>query len=379
MKVDAALERLAASVSPGAIRDYAKAAGWELVREGVRGRVYLLRHPTDRLRQLIVPMDFSEDYAEVVVDVAARLAAEEKKSIEAVLNDLMTPDSDILRFRVETRDEHGVTLPLQEGINLLDGAKKAVLAAACSVVNPQSHHPRMRRTESEQLLSACRLGQTEKGSFIVKIVCPLSAVKEGSTDRPFVRRATKLLLKSAHRIVEAIERDEVESVYQELPDQPVISSNLCDAILQMQDTKENASLSISAQWASVMPDPGDPDLPAEVRFNPEYFDIVEDIQLRLRPQEGESESVFPASVETLNGDLGEDGRRSGEVMLYVFNEDEILRARVTLDADQYAIADKAHMDGLFVVFRGLLQRGRRVHRINRVETFSLLNSATTGQ
>lgn len=377
MNPDASLERLASGVSPSAVRDYAKANGWEQVKEGAKGRVFLFRHTIDKLRQLIIPMDFSPDYAEVIVDATARIATLEGRPIEAVLTDLLMPDADILRFRVATRDEAGGTLPLQEGINLLDGAKKAVLAAACSVVSPQSHHPRMSRTETAQLLSSCRLGQTENGSFVVKIACPLSAVKENSADLPFVRRTTEFLLKSAYRIVDAIERDEVESVYEDLPGQPVISSNICDAILQMQDTKENASLSISAQWASTMPGPREASLPPEVTFNPDYFSTVEDIHLRLSPSSEDRESIFPASVETLDGDLGDDGRRSGDVMLYVFNEDEILRARVTLNPDEYAIADKAHMEAAFVLFKGVLHRGRRVHRITHIEDFQLLKTDKT--
>jgi hypothetical protein len=375
MKADASLERLARGISPSAIRDYAKATGWEQVCEGVRGRIYLLRHSTDRLKQLVIPMDFSDDYAEVIIDATSRIASLEGRRTEAVLTDLLTPEADILRFRVATRDVE-ITLPLQEGIDLLEGAKRALLTAACSVVNPRSHHPRMSRSESDQLLEACRLGQTEQGSFVVKIACPLSAVGRGPSETPFVRRTTELLIKSAHRIVDAIERDQVESVFEESPVLPTISSNLCDAILQMQATKENASLAISAQWASVLPEPTQPDLPAEVRFNPDYFDIVEDIYLRLRPSEGDSISVFVGTVETLNGDLGEDGRRFGEVMLYIFHEDEILRARVTLTADQYAIADEAHMNGTMVVLNGTLRRGRRVHRVTEIQSFEPFRPST---
>jgi hypothetical protein len=375
MKADASLERLAKGVSPSAIRDYAKATGWEQVREGVKGRIYLLRHSTDRLRQLVIPMDFSDDYAEVIVDATSRIASLEGRPTQAVLTDLLTPDADILRFRVATRDVD-VTLPLQEGIDLLDGAKKALLAAACSVVSPQSHHPRMGRSETAQLLGACRLGQTEQGSFVVKIACPLSAVDRRPSEIPFVRKTTELLLKSAHRIVDAIERDQVDSVFDQSLELPTISSNLCDAILQMQATKENASLAISAQWASALPGPVQPNLPTEVKFNPDYFDIVEDIYLRLRPSEGDSQSVFVGTVETLNGDLGEDGRRFGEVILYLFNEDEILRARLTLKAEQYAIADQAHMNGNMVVLKGTLRRGRRVHRITELESFEPFRPST---
>jgi hypothetical protein len=235
----------------------------------------------------------------------------------------------------------------------------------------------MSRSESAQLLEACRLGQTEQGSFIVKIACPLSAVDRRPSEIPFARKTTELLIKSAHRIVDAIERDQVDSIFEESSHLPMISSNLCDAILQMQATKENASLTISAQWASVLPEPTQSaDLPAEVKFNPDYFDVVEDIYLRLRPSEGDSVSVFVGTVETLNGDIGEDGQRFGEVILYLFHEDEILRVRVTLTAEQYAIADDAHMNGTMVVVKGTLRRGRRVHRITELQSFEPLRSST---
>jgi hypothetical protein len=159
---------------------------------------------------------------------------------------------------------------------------------------------------------------------------PLSAVESTSPGGSFVRKTTKLLLESANRIVRAIERDDVASVVNNVPNQPIISSNLCDAILQMQAAKENAALSISAQWAKTITEESSCELPTEVRFNPDYFEAVEDIYLRLRPSSEDSEATFAGVVETLNGDVGEDGRRSGEVILYVLHEDKILRTRVDL-------------------------------------------------
>jgi hypothetical protein len=382
MSTDGLFE-IAKSVSPQSAREYAKANGWEQVKEGVKGRIYLFRHSEEKLRQLIVPMDATTtDYAEMILEAASKLAAMEERPLDAVLNDLLLPNADILRFRLVEPEAANGSVPLQDGINLLEGAKKALLAAACSVVSPRSHHPRMSRTEADSLLASCKLGQTERGSYTMKIECPLEAVEEEAPllqgHEPFVRRTTKLLLQSSQRIVQGIERDEVETIYEEQSGQPVISSNLCDALLQMQSVKDDATLSLSAKWASIKPEPASTGIPTEVRFNPDYFPVISDIYTKLRPAGEERESIFVATVETLNGDIGPDGRRAGDVGLWVFHEDETLPTRVNLNANEYEIADRAHMTGGIVVLKGVLHRGRRVHKITKIEVFKPLEEASSG-
>jgi len=105
MPAEANLERMARDISPSELRDYARASGWEQVRDRVEGRIYLLRHATEELRQIAIPMDVGDDYAEAFVDAVARLAKQERRAVEAVLTDLLTPGSDILRL-VEDRHLH---------------------------------------------------------------------------------------------------------------------------------------------------------------------------------------------------------------------------------------------------------------------------------
>ncbi|MBM3460125.1 MAG: hypothetical protein FJX77_16520 [Armatimonadetes bacterium] len=84
------------------------------------------------------------------------------------------------------------------------------------------------------------------------------------------------------------------------------------------------------------------------------------------------EKLF-GTVESLDGTVGPDGRRAGDVLLCLFLEEgETTTARASLTADQYGIADRAHMAGRgFVWIRGVLRRGARIGRIERVEEFHL--------
>ena len=112
------------------------------------------------------------------------------------------------------------------------GQNAAFLAAACSVVNPITYHPRMSRTEAQQLLNACHLGQTERESYSVSVSCPLRAVEQDQAllpgYEPFTRQAVVMLMRSLSRMIVAIEADTIPSVFHAAPEEPVISANLCD-------------------------------------------------------------------------------------------------------------------------------------------------------
>lgn len=55
-----------------------------------------------------------------------------------------------------------------------------ISSAACSVVNPFTYHPRTDRNDARQLIHHARMGQTEIGSFVLEILCPIDSGKDSS-------------------------------------------------------------------------------------------------------------------------------------------------------------------------------------------------------
>ena len=134
-------------LKPQQVRSYALAKGWQRI-PGVNGDIALFQHPAGQWDQLIVPMDESlDDYPRRLRDVIENLASFENRPVAEVLSDLLRPDADILRYRVISPATGRGTIPLVDGIQLLEGAKRSILAAACSVVQPHPYHPRMSRTD----------------------------------------------------------------------------------------------------------------------------------------------------------------------------------------------------------------------------------------
>lgn len=359
-------------IKPQQVRSYALAKGWHRV-PSKRPEIALFNSPSGEPDQLIVPMDETfQDYARRLDEVIENLAHVESRSAIAVLNDLLTHDADIVRYRVCSPTTSRGSIPLLEGIRLLEGAKRSLLAAAHSVVNPAVHHPRMGRTEAQQLLNACHLGQTERASYSVSVACPLRAVEQDQTllpgIEPFTRRAVSLLMRSLARIVNAIEADAVPGVFESVVTEPIVSANLCDALLQMQPPEESSVVAVNVSWATTLP----PQVlvPTTVRIKHEYFPIIEDISRKLRPAQPPASSLFVGYVENLSGDPGDNGQMQGEAALSVMFEEQMQPVRMDLAPADWQTAYVALGTRGFVRFKGVLHRGTRIHRITDLSEFA---------
>ena len=372
MSYDELPEELVARLDPADVRTYARAMGWSSLPGG-NGRLTIYGHPSSDLDQLIVPLSRElDDYGRRMAEVVARLAEKEGRPALQVLKALLLPAADMLRFRVAGSETQKGDLPFEEGLDILLGVKKIVRAAACSAIKPRAFHPRMSRIEAEQLIQACRLGQTEGGSFTLVLACPLDAVENPapSPDRtPFTRKVTSLLMRSVARIVTAVDDGGSDELLKSPEAEPGLSANLCDGLVDMQPRGDDGGLSVGIEWARTLPQT-DASLPRGVRLRREHFSFAAELLQRLRPNVAPQDpQLFVGHVEELRGMPGVDGRVQGEVVLSVLLEDEALRARADLDPTAYGETIEAHRCTRLVSLKGILRRGIKVHRMDAVADF----------
>jgi hypothetical protein len=327
------------------------------------------RRETGSLDQVLVPTDSQRpDFAERMFDVVERLARFEARSMGPILVDLLNFDADVLRYRVaSSRAERG-TIPLTQAIDLLDGARKSLLSAAHSALVARKHHPKLSRTEAVHLLDACQMGQTERGSFVVAISCPLHAVDQdqagvGCDASPFARRATSILVKSLAELNNAIEEDRINSIVDQV--EPLVSANLCEALLKMRPADDDGALEFIPSWAPSTP-MDEQSLLQSVTFSGDEFTSIEDVYRQLRPIEGPTAKPWIATIDKMLGTADDVGQREGEVMFTLFDDGEVLRARASLTAEQYEVAYRAHNPSRPLVVVGELSRGPRVSRLSNI-------------
>jgi hypothetical protein len=247
------------------------------------------------------------------------------------------------------------------------------------------------------MVRACRMGQPERGSFTLKVACPLNAVEPESAstaamplvDRvsepepsfpgsgskePFTRQATRLLMASLGRLTKAIDSDKTASLLDTEAGQPVLSANLCEAVLAMQPTGERSRLAVQTSWSRAFAPPPEPETPAAVLLRSDVFGEIEKVARELRPSKEPKVSELVGLVDSLLGDPDSEGRVQGDVILLLFDAEGTLKARATLGADQYRIAWEAHGAARYVALSGMLIRERRIHRIEKISQFRLLST-----
>lgn len=371
-------------IPPTDLRDYAKDKGWVLFKEAAKDRLYVMTNPHFEYRQLVFPMDTTApDYSESVMLVVSKLADLEGRSTQAVIKSLLEVGDDAIAFRVTTPRLGEKWLPLAFAGSMVTGVQQLLLASACTVLKPQAHHPRLSRTEAQQFLETAKFRHTQPGSFVLNVSCPVQGLDvqapllPDETDAPFVRRTTATLRKALGELVTAIETDSLDIFVESTKNSanPIVSSNLCEALTRFEDSSLKNSVEIGITWAAAIPKPANEGRVSVIRIQHDYFPRIEEVRRELRSKEHHLEDVFPATVERLDGEMGPGGKRAGEVILRLLTADgdELVRARASLTAEQYEQADKAHMkDGAFVTVTGKLHPGRQPRQLSDIKSFELM-------
>lgn len=370
------------AIMPTDLRDFLRAQGWKIFGRALADRLYILENEAYPQRQLVFPMDVTApDYVESIDIVIRKLSHLSGQLTANLASQIASIKDDVLRLRVSfDGDDH--SLPLNFASALVDSTEKLLRSAACTVLLPRIHHPRLSLTEAAQFVEMARFGQTANGSFILRVSCPINSMDaQGNLDfpdygTPFVRQVTLSLQQALSQLTAAIEADTVVKLLDDLKlsSTPLVSSNLCEAIASMHDDRIDNSLDMNFDW-SVLRKISDPILLRPICIQRDYFPRIEEVRRELRAIELHEAGTFIGTVERLDGEMGMDGRRSGCVVLSLLlpDEGESVKARTVLLADDYAKADYAHMtNGAYVRVTGRLRPGRQPRQITDMKNFEIL-------
>jgi hypothetical protein len=345
-----------------------------------KGNIY--HYPGLRDAEAVVPgrRDLA-DYVQRMREVVDMVAAVEERTTWQVLADLSSPPADILRLQVSASDATLGTLPLIEGIRLIEGAKNLLLAAACSVRQAAPFHPRQAYKEAVEFLKACQLGQTERGSFIAKIMAPVppQISKQGHlfdpdedaliVSEPFARQSTVRLMTALGHIRGAIDNGNYARILEGVD--AGVSANLCEAIASMQPEGDQSHLRIRMSWS-----PSRPRLPKTVEnvvgFSQAAFGIIRESGRKLREEVSSSRKRIEGRVIILKAESSLLDAFEGTVTLKADVGGAPVRVQVVLDSDDYKKACDAHRDRRSVTVTGLLQREAKLYHLLQPQQFAVV-------
>lgn len=360
------------------LRDFAKTMGWTVMPEAIQDRLFVLNNPNFPKRQLIFPVDKTDDYEDIIIDIFNKIAYLTNRSVDTLYSNFLDYKDDSLRFRIVNSKNDDSFIPLTYALSALDGAQKMLLSAAHTVLDPKLHHPKLKKSEARQFLEKCNFKHTEPGSFILKVSCPVNAIEgstnlfSDSTEDTFVRKTTLVTYKALNSIVNSIVADDLQNFVDGIKSgiNSEISSNFCEAIVNFQE-ETRYDLNIEFNWSSLITPPSNTN--NIIKIQKDYFSRIKDIGIELKSQETPREDTYIGTVETLNGEMNTSGKRAGEVIFNLLIDDEAVRAKATLDETQYAEADRAHMtEGAYIKIKATLNQGRQPRTLNGISEFELI-------
>ena len=358
------------SLRPRDVQLYLSSQGWVINDGGSSDVATSYHNPKFGDAEILLPLrrDFA-DFALRMSDVVQTLAILQRKSIWEILNALSGPPSDVLRLRVASSETTLGNVPLDEGIRLLRGGRDMLLSAACSVVRPRAFHPEKPFKDARDFIEECRLGQTERGSFVATIIAPVppmlsqrSFMEEDEAFQkemePFARQVTTRLMSGLELVDHAVKEARLDPILEGIENG--VSANLCDAVVAMRPAGDQSRVDIRMTWSRSRPrlPVGVPDV---VTFGRADFEIIEEASRRLRERARPERERFEGKIvelRSLIASLYDD--LEGKVVLRAIVGGQIVRIKIVLNRDDYRRACDAHRDDRLVAVSGIIHHDVKV-------------------
>lgn len=345
------------AVTPAALYAYARSLGWRKMDEyGAHSDIC----GGDGLPEILLPRtERLGDYASVVFRLLEIFEEVAGVSQIAVYRDLMTADRDVVRVRAGGAESD---IPVGQGVSLVSGARDLLLAAACSLKDPQPFYRAGANQQASEFLQKVRLGQTEPGSFVVTLLTPTVAPPlqqpldpDWPAEDPHERRITRRLVQALDAAREASELAVSGSAaaFSATVEQGV-SANLCDAIATL--AEPFPALDVSVAWARTLPEP----TPREtVKFASSHAPILRAAARNFRDRAPRDGIRLVGFIQRLKRDEGEE---NGTAHLRTTVSGRPQAVTAVLRPAAYDRAIDAHRKKAAVVVEGDLQRfGQRWH------------------
>ena len=249
------------ALNPLAVKAYLVGTGWAVGRI-LEQRGSYWQHPGHAEVEIPLPFDSNlGDFAERMRDAVERLALVEERSPMDVLTDLERAGQDVIRVRLMSSENDDGSVPLEEGMELMESARNAIYASAWAAASKhrRPYYSSRPPKEVSDFMATVRLGQTERGSYVVALEAPVApelSEQTESTPEPFSRRVTRTLTSSLQVLREAANRGNAKEIEEAVS--AGVSANLCIAVADaLRLAGSQGEVEVRVSWARTRRAPED--------------------------------------------------------------------------------------------------------------------------
>lgn len=390
MKVEILDDEIFNALLPVDIAKYLAGNRWhEIKRNDNEVSIWETADKTGKKYRVWLPLDVNlGDFAISIGRLIKSVAIAENRSQLQVVEDLETVGvGDVIRSGTQdllSRTSH--SLLFNEGLSLINKSYGLAVAAAYSTLEKRAVYAFRRPAKVVEYLKNLRLGQSEKGSYLVKLISPLPTTLysqlpipfpavEPVSETPFERQVVINLIKSLdvlHRVTqETYRRGKFYfEVYQEVVSEGV-SANLCEAVTGDEENEnKHRPINISVSWSYLVNAPTE-NLPEQVTFPVEYMPYLVKAAQTFREQNPE-EISFQGFVTALKRPEFFD---PGAVTIAGLLLGKQRNVRMMLGESDYRTAIHAHEKGLPISVDGELIKQGVFYVITKPQNFHIVEKS----
>ena len=254
-------------IPPQYVAGYLTACGWRPIdTDPERYALWGLKLNRRSFEAFLPLKETFRDYGQRISELLSVLEGVESRPQLAIAEDILAAPFDVLRFKAIHESPEDGSVALDAGVALVARSRDMVMAASCAAVERRPFFPTRKPTEAVDLIKSARLGQTEQGSFIVRVYVPIiqpdsdpaQATIKGAEPDSFGRKTTKTLLTAVNRISAiASSGKSPRPLDFGMAMRSGVTANLCDALTELR-TSGARVVELGVQWSLLVPAPSAP-------------------------------------------------------------------------------------------------------------------------
>lgn len=354
------LETLSA-IRPLEMVAYLRSNGWQQAQKLERGAFWVKEENGDSF-ELLLPLDPKvRDLPYRMAEVLQTLEEAEQRSQLEIIDDVVTTSADVIRPRL-LGAQHSGEISIERGRLVYEQARNMMLAAACAAVEKRPLYAKRKPEQAMQFLEHARFGLPQRGSYILKIISPVSPKLAGKdlfgeeiAEEPFERKTVKILAQAVHALEQASREvaltGEIEPMRAAV--ERGVSANLCEAIIGLHEGSGEKGVEFTFSWAPLRGTPAN--VISTVAITPDSIPIIGETARIFR----ETETIESSEVLGIVNKLQHQGGDHGKVTIAGSADGVPRTVTLELSGPDHSLAVRSYTERMPISCVGELTREGR--------------------
>ena len=300
----------------------------------------------NKIEVLIPANEAVEDYEYRLSSIILMLSNLQNKDMEDILDEILYPKYNSLRVRINSNEENNESLPYDYAEKAISDIKKIIRFQTCSAITPQSQYQRG-YDKANKLLEECRLAQTERGSFVIRVLIPelIEENKNKELSKLMINNLITGLLEI--RTLDLSDEKRFKKEYD-----LKLSKNVCDAISNLLGKEDGHEIEIKTRLNGE-----DKIKERSIKIEPQiFFKKLNKMASYLKKIHEEEIITIEGYIPEMKRDELEPHHKTDKKRIKVYAESKKINIYILLKEEDYKKACDAHKNKKKISITGLLTK-----------------------